>query len=147
MDSFVEIFNAVKDYCRERVAPATYDLFITDRGPVSFEGGTVMLRVRSGFVKGVLEERYLSMLREGFKTLLGFEVEVSLQVAEAQTQPVAAASSPDYDYTFAHFIVGTNNKFAHAAAQTVAATPSLSWNPPFISGSPGPGPPPLLFSL
>ncbi len=149
LDSFVDIFSAVKEYCRERVAPATFDLFIADLEPVSFENGTVSIRVRSEFVKGVLEERYVQMLAEGFKSFFGFDVLISLLVEEEvkPKEEASGLSGGSYDYTFDNFIVGQNNKFAHAAALSVAANPSHSWNPLFIYGMSGLGKTHLLFAI
>ena len=146
MDSYVEIFSAVKNYCKERVAPATYDLFFADLSPVTFENGGAVVGVRSDFVRGVLVDRYMDMLREGFQTLFGFEVEITLQVAEDEPPP-PQLSGGSYDYTFDNFIVGQNNKFAHAAALSVAANPSHSWNPLFIYGASGLGKTHLLYAI
>lgn len=149
MDSFFDIFSAVKEYCRERVAPATFDLFIADLEPVSFENSTVFVKVRSEFVKGVLEERYAAMLAEGFKSFLGFDVQISMTVEEPApvVEESSSLSGGSYDYTFDNFIVGQNNKFAHAAALSVAANPSHSWNPLFIYGMSGLGKTHLLFAI
>lgn len=146
MDSYVEIFSAVKNYCKERVAPATYDLFFADLSPVTFENGGAVVGVRSDFVRGVLVDRYMDMLREGFQSLFGFEVEITLQVAEDEP-PKPELSGGSYDYTFDNFIVGQNNKFAHAAALSVAANPSHSWNPLFIYGASGLGKTHLLYAI
>ncbi len=143
----MEIFAGVKEYCKERVAPATYDLFIADLAPVSFENGVAKLRVRSEFVRGVLEERYMPMLAEGFQGLLGFTVTVELVVEEEKQAETPVLSGGSYDYTFENFIVGQNNKFAHAAALSVAANPSHSWNPLFIYGASGLGKTHLLFAI
>lgn len=146
MDSYVEIFSAVKNYCKERVAPATYDLFFADLSPVTFENGGAVVGVRSDFVRGVLVDRYMDMLREAFQSLFGFEVEITLQVAEDEPPP-PQLSGGSYDYTFDNFIVGQNNKFAHAAALSVAANPSHSWNPLFIYGASGLGKTHLLYAI
>ncbi|MGD9559796.1 MAG: chromosomal replication initiator protein DnaA [Oscillospiraceae bacterium] len=147
MDSFVEIFSAVKAYCQERVAPATYDLFFADLVPLSYENGSAVVGVRSDFVRGVLAERYLDMLAEAFRSLLGFDVSVELRVEEEAAKEQPALSGGSYDYTFENFIVGQNNKFAHAAALSVAANPSHSWNPLFIYGASGLGKTHLLFAI
>ena len=42
-------------------------------------------------------------------------------------------------YTFAHFVIGSGNQFAHAAAQAVAERPSKAYNPLFLYGGVGMG--------
>ncbi len=147
VNSFGTIFEAVKAYCKERVASTTFDIFFSDLQPISFDNGTALLGVRSQFIMGVLEDRYSVMLREAFSSLLGFEVVVLFTVVDDKTDEAAALTGGSYDYTFENFIVGQNNKFAHAAALSVAASPSHSWNPLFIYGASGLGKTHLLFAI
>ena len=53
----------------------------------------------------------------------------------------------DPRHTFEAFVIGTSNRFAHAAAQSVAETPGKSYNPLFIHGSAGLGKTHLLHSI
>ena len=53
----------------------------------------------------------------------------------------------NFEYTFDNFIVGSSNKFAHAACVAVANMPAQNYNPLFIYGPSGIGKTHLLYAI
>lgn len=157
MDSFNDVLRAAKDYCKERLVDATYNLYIDGLEPISFEGsGEIVLGVRNDFIGKIVSDRYLPLLGEAFKAVLGFDVSLQLVVPAAAPEPAeepAAGERPPalpggrYDLTFENFIKGSSNQFAYAAAQAVAANPSGAYNPLFIYGNSGLGKTHLLSAI
>ena len=168
MESFAEVFTLVKEYCKKEVSPVPYDLWIAPIQPVGFEDGKARLSVNSSFMQDVVSKKYMDVLTRGFSEVMGFPAEVEILCVEKPTEvnPILAAEeqsaafsrySPeeiekssqggDYEYTFATFIVGNSNKFAHAAAQAVAANPAKAYNPLFIYGGSGLGKTHLMLAI
>ncbi len=74
--------------------------------------------------------------------------------ASAKAEPEAVKSektkfppAANTEYTFDNFIVGSSNKFAHAACVAVAARPATDYNPLFIYGQSGLGKTHLLYAI
>ena len=158
MDSFNDVLEAAKAYCREHTAEATYQCYISGLEAVSFENSNcVTLLVRNDFIRKIVSDRYTGLLKEAFKAVLGFDVEVVLtippsQQSEGEKAPAGriteeALPSGRYDFTFENFIRGPSNQFAFAAAQAVAANPSGAYNPLFIYGPSGLGKTHLLNAI
>lgn len=144
MDSFQDLFQLACQYCQQNLSEVAYNLWIRDIEPRAFDGSVASLYVSSEFKKNILEEKYLPLLKEAFATVVGFEVEVKLLCpgdgVPAAPQPGSQEEEAgEYAYTFDTFIVGANNKFAHAASWAVATNPANSYNPLFIYGGSGLG--------
>lgn len=154
MDSFEEVFQAVQEYCRLRVTAPAFTVFFQRLEVVSFDGTTAVLLAPAEFIRTSLVNRYMPLLTEAFTATLGIDVKVEIEVAAPPPAPPADApdaisqtvlpgsaqeNAGNYAFTFENFIVGPNNKFAHAAALAVASNPSGSYNPLFIYGPSGLG--------
>ena len=156
MDSINEVLQAVKAWCHDQTVDAVYNVYLRDLELVSFENSNeVVLRARSEFIANIVADRYLTLLKEGFKNVLGFEVAVSVTAPPPAPEPepednVAAQQrlpGGTYAFTFDNFIRGPSNQFAFAAAQAVAANPSGAYNPLFIYGASGLGKTHLLTAI
>ena len=152
MDSFNDVLVAAKEYCKEHTVEATYELYIEKLQPVSFtDSSHVVLEMNNSFLCGIVNDRYLPLLQEAFKSVLGFDVQVTVQVpwADPANDPVAAipVKKGDYPFTFENFIQGPSNQFTLAAAQAVANNPAGAYNPLFIWGASGLGKTHLLNAI
>lgn len=70
-----------------------------------------------------------------------------VKVGEQRTQNKASVPSAFREYTFENFVIGSSNRFAHAAALAVADAPVNSYNPLFIYGPSGVGKTHLLYAI
>jgi chromosomal replication initiator protein len=70
------------------------------------------------------------------------------QPAQQHEQPLRPASARlNSKYTFETFVIGSSNRFAHAAAVAVAEAPAKAYNPLFIYGDSGLGKTHLLHAI
>lgn len=158
MNTFDEIFDLVKDFCKTQMTDVAYNLWIKDIEPVKLTVEKVELSVSSEFKQNIVSEKYRDLLSTGFENVLGFPVEVDILLNTNNTKKVPENSEPvqnspvilepgEYAYTFDTFIVGSSNKFAHAAAMAVATHDIRNYNPLFIHGDSGLGKTHLLFAI
>ena len=159
MDSINDVLEAAKEYCRDHTSDATFEYYIKPIKAVSFENSnTVTLEIRNAFTLGIVADRYTVLLKEAFKSVLGFDVEIAFVTPQPEEEKITGEQalkelrerqlpSGRYAFTFENFIKGPSNQFAYAAAQAVAANPSGAYNPLFIYGPSGLGKTHLLNAI
>ena len=68
LDSFNGVLDAAKEYCRQHMADAAYEYYISGLKAVSFENSNcVTLAVRNDFIRQIVSDRYTALLKEAFK--------------------------------------------------------------------------------
>lgn len=150
-----QVWNLVKESFRETLSETAINLWLGDIDILSFDGELIGMGVSGELKFKVVQERYMEQIQQKFCHLLGFDVRVSLSFTgttqeqpkakvigappKMEEAPIPPMPSYNFEYTFDNFIVGSTNKFAHAACVAVANHPATNYNPLFIYGNSGLG--------
>lgn len=153
MDSFNEAWNIICEYCKNNTTTFAYDVWIKKIEPVGldFDKGEVTLLVPNDFHRQTLQKCYIPLLNDAFDSVFGTHFQIVFQVPQEinniQEKEQKSTAETGYDFTFDTFIVGSSNKFAHAASIAVAQNPAGAYNPLFLYGHSGLGKTHLLCAI
>jgi chromosomal replication initiator protein len=139
-----------------RLTKPSFESFVKAMAPVALHDDVFVFSVPSRLAKEWVETRYSSLIHGALREVLARTVSIQVTVAEAPLPSPAAASPPPRSpdtlqlspkYTFDTFVIGSGNRFAHAAAMAVADAPARAYNPLFIYGGVGLGKTHLLQAI
>lgn len=154
MESFNEAWDLICDFCKTRITDVAYKTWISRIEPVKldFAAGDAILMVPNEFHRQTLNRCYLPLLNSAFNEVFGSGINICFTIpdeinSEKSKPNDNLAIDSEYEFTFDTFIVGSSNKFAHAASLAVAANPAGAYNPLFIYGNSGLGKTHLLYAI
>jgi len=142
---------------------ASFDTWVRDTKPVSYQDGTLTIGVRNAYARDWLESRLASTVSRLLVGIMNASVAVNFIVhgndpetmmdEAGQPEAVAAYDQPvrpsnmNPRYLFEAFVVGSGNRLAHAACLAVAEKPARAYNPLFLYGGVGLGKTHLLHAI
>ena len=158
-----ELLTKAKELITNEMSPIAYDTWIKELQIKDFNNGQVLLYIEDDFKKDSISSRYRDLLANTFKYITNKECSVTIiskeNLSEEQNLNNVSTNNNSYNnivynsstlnpkYTFDSFVVGNNNRFAHAAALAVAEAPGTSYNPLFIYGGVGLGKTHLMHAI
>jgi chromosomal replication initiator protein len=127
----------------------TYGTWFGDVSSQELTDEAFVLSVPNDFTREWIEGHFLDLIGAAVRDAAGAERQIQLAVeqevepAGPMTKESPATPRPAFDmsqkYTFDSFVIGSSNRFAHAAALAVAEAPAQAYNPLFIYGGTGLG--------
>jgi chromosomal replication initiator protein len=157
-----ELWSQVLDDLQHRLPGAAQRTWLQETRPVGFSDDTVVLAAPHRFAREQLDTRFGPELRSALSRVAGRALNVVVTVAPesappeprqpfdaeelappSPTEPVTHLHAERIElndkYTFERFVIGSSNRFAHAAAFAVAEAPAKAYNPLFVYGGAGLG--------
>lgn len=157
-NELTELLTKAKELLKEETTTISYETWIKNLEIKSADNGNIVLVALSSFQKEAIQSRYIDLLTNTFNFITNKACNVSIiskDELDAENQMDLNAnmgygnSNPTLNpkYTFDTFVVGNNNRFAHAAALAVAEAPATSYNPLFLYGGVGLGKTHLMHAI
>jgi len=154
----MSFWDQIRNYLQQKISADSFNNWLKNTEFIGMDGNTLLVSVPDGSTKSWLETEYAGMVSDGIRELslpvseVGYEVRAArpaqshtVSSSDAAEEPNAILLNPKF--TFASFVVGACNQFAHAAARSVATQPARSYNPLFLYGGVGMGKTHLMHAI
>ena len=164
-----ELFNQAKELLKDEVSSISYDTWLKTLEIVEITNNHIVFKAVSDYHRDLVTGRYADLILNTFKYLTNREWTLSVLSEEKKeknqvedntiiSSSQAQVNNQDAEletsnrtlnpkYTFETFVVGNNNRFAHAAAIAVGDKPGESYNPLFLYGGVGLGKTHLMHAI
>src|SRR4051812_32123398 len=147
------LWNEVAGRLKGALNETTYRTWFAEAEGAELSDDAFVLGVPNDFTREWIEGHFLGLIGAAVRDVTGQERRVALSVTERTPAdaPIpleapkrhgatgAMDSGMNPKYTFDLFVIGSSNRFAHAAALAVAEAPAQAYNPLFVYGGTGLG--------
>jgi len=166
------IWSEVLDVVKTEINTPTFKTWFEHTTPLDIIEDRLVVAVQNDFARDWLDSRYSGLLKAALKQVTGVSLSIEFTVPPQSAETIAppepesaseassviaektlqaeenrASSGFNSKYTFDSFVMGSSNRFAHAAALAAAEAPGRAYNPLFIYGGVGLGKTHLLHAI
>ncbi len=156
----VSLWDKTLQLIKGELSPPSFNAFFKQIKPLQIQSNTIILLVPNDFTKGILEDRYLTLIESSVNQLSFKKYDIKFVLSENEVKGLdkdpnikedkqSKKNYPNLNpkYTFDTFVIGNSNRFAHAACVAVAETPARAYNPLFLYGGVGLGKTHLMHAI
>ncbi|MCR6108749.1 chromosomal replication initiator protein DnaA [Bacillus sp. A301a_S52] len=169
MENLNDLWEQALIKIEDKVSKPSFDTWFkfTKADSIDQSSNTITVIAPNEFARDWLENRYFGIITETLHELTGAELEARFilpkedknddlelfEKAKQAPKPQVTANEemPKHmlnpKYTFDTFVIGSGNRFAHAASLAVAEAPAKAYNPLFIYGGVGLGKTHLMHAI
>jgi chromosomal replication initiator protein len=153
------LWTEVSERLRAALNDKTYRTWFSEAEGLDLSDESFVLSVPNDFTREWIESHFLGLIDAAVRDTTGEERRIGLSVrhdeksdrgtpeAQLHVEEPPRVEGLNEKYNFDSFVIGSSNRFAHAAALAVAEAPAQAYNPLFIYGSTGLGKTHLLQAI
>ncbi len=142
-DTWKEVLSNISG----KIPPQSFKTWLEPAKGASIKGNILTVDVPNMFFVDWIEEHYRKIIEIALLNIVGSEISIKFNPIERGIKPKKEkerlyridSHNLQKRYTFKTFVVGSGNRFAHAAALAVSKSPGQAYNPLFIYGAVGLG--------
>jgi chromosomal replication initiator protein len=167
MENIADLWSRALNEIEKKLSKPSFETWLKSTKAHALQGDTLIITAPNEFARDWLESRYLHLIAKTLYDLTGEEIGVKFIIPQNQNDEEFMPKSPlktttphkgedaielpqnmlNPKYTFDTFVIGSGNRFAHAASLAVAEAPAKAYNPLFIYGGVGLGKTHLMHAI
>ncbi|MEE1053796.1 MAG: chromosomal replication initiator protein DnaA [Acutalibacteraceae bacterium] len=153
LNSNDDIWNAVCEECKSEISEVAFDTFFKSLKLEKIASDEFVIVANNKYTKDIIQDVYKDIINNAVEKVMGIKIPAKFVVFEEE-KPIIKEEDEDCEgltfetfFTFDNFVVGSTNRFAHAASLAVAESPTIIYNPLVIYGPSGVGKTHLMLAI